>query len=288
MAATTLPGEERVGLVLAVVLHGALIAVLLLAPQRRLTPPTPDRIAVTISDDAGLTSTSPEPAARAAAELAPQLGEAQPQPAPEPAEVALPEPAPEPEAPPPTRTAVQAKPKPVPAPPRPVAKPPPTKPSPRSSPAVAERSARSSSERRTKAPAGGARVGADFLTGAGDDAEGSSRNPPAAALGPAVRSSLASAISRQLKPNWIAPQGADAEQLVTVLAWDMDVDGNLLGRPRVVRQEGITDANRAQAARHAEQAIRAVEIAEPFDLPSQYFAAWRHVSSFRFDKRLAQ
>ncbi len=103
-----------------------------------------------------------------------------------------------------------------------------------------------------------------------------------------MRSSLASAISRQLKPNWIAPQGADAELLVTILAWDLDRDGNLAGRPRVVRQEGITETNRAQAVRHSEQAIRAVELAAPFDLPPQYYGAWRHVTAFRFDKRLAQ
>ena len=65
-------------------------------------------------------------------------------------------------------------------------------------------------------------------------------------------------------------------------------DGSLAGSPRVVRQEGITEANRPQAARHAEQAIRAVELAAPFDLPDQYYDAWKRVTSFRFDKRLSQ
>ena len=55
-----------------------------------------------------------------------------------------------------------------------------------------------------------------------------------------------------------------------------------------MRQEGITDANRSQAARHAEQAMRAVRLAAPFDLPPQYYDAWKRVAAFRFDKRLSQ
>jgi hypothetical protein len=55
-----------------------------------------------------------------------------------------------------------------------------------------------------------------------------------------------------------------------------------------VGQQGITDANRPQAQRHAEQAIRAVELAAPFDLPAKYYSAWKRVASFRFDRRLSQ
>lgn len=122
----------------------------------------------------------------------------------------------------------------------------------------------------------------------GAQASGQSRNPPAQAIGPAVRSSLAGAISRQLKPKWAAPQGADAELLVTILSWNLNRDGTLAGRPTVVRQEGITDANRPQANRHAEQAIRAVQLAAPFDLPEEYYDAWKRVASFRFDRKLSQ
>ena len=115
-----------------------------------------------------------------------------------------------------------------------------------------------------------------------------SRTITFAAIGPAVRSSLAGAISRQLKPKWAAPQGVDVDQLVTILAWDMNADGSLAGAPRVVRQEGIDDANRAQASRHAEQAVRAVRLAAPFNLPSEYYDAWKRVGSFRFDRKLSQ
>ena len=80
----------------------------------------------------------------------------------------------------------------------------------------------------------------------------------------------------------------EAEKLVTILAWDLNPDGTLAGSPRVVRQDGITDANRAQAQRHAEQAVRAVRLAAPFDLPSEYYPAWKRIAEFRFDRRLSQ
>ena len=37
-----------------------------------------------------------------------------------------------------------------------------------------------------------------------------------------------------------------------------------------------------------EQAIRAVELAAPFNLPPEYYNAWKRVSSFRFDRKLSQ
>ena len=52
------------------------------------------------------------------------------------------------------------------------------------------------------------------------------------------------------------------------------------------RQTGVTSVNAAQKDRHAEQAIRAVQLAAPFNLPEEYYDAWKRVSSFRFDKRL--
>lgn len=112
--------------------------------------------------------------------------------------------------------------------------------------------------------------------------------PPAALIGPAVQSALAGSISRQLKPHWIVPQGADAEKLVTILSWNLNRDGSLAGTPQVVRQEGVNEMNRAQAARHAEQAIRAVQLAAPFNLSDEYYDAWKRVATFRFDRKLSQ
>lgn len=279
MAEAALRSEERIGLVAAVALHAALVAVLLWHPKSAPAVVPPDRIEVTFSDDVGLKSTSPEPQAQAAPDVAPELGE----PAPEPAPVLQPEPPkPQPKAEPP-RPAPVAKPTMRPEPPRPVAKPT-MRPAPRPS------AGPSAAPAKPAARPGGTRVGADFLKGvSGAQSTGQSRNPPAQVAGPQVQSSLLGVISRAIKPHWQgkAPEGADAEKLVTILRWNLNRDGTLAGRPEVVRQDGITDANRPQAARHAEQAIRAVQLAAPFDLPDQYYDTWKRVT-IRFDKRLSQ
>ena len=291
MAAIALAREERVGLALAVAAHIALVTFLVWRPLGRSVLPAPERMTVTISDEVGLTSTSPEPAAKPAPDVAPELGE----PAPAKPEVLPPVPQPPKPAPPqPAPPKPILRPVPAPPPPRPVARPVPPRPAPRVQPArpqPAARPAQTHAQPAARPPrtAGASRIGDDFLKGTpAAQNNGASHNPPAQAIGPAVRSSLASAISRKLKPNWAAPQGVDADKLVTVLSWSLNRDGTLAGRPTVVRQEGITDSNRPQADRHAEQAIRAVELAAPFDLPEQYYDAWEHVSSFRFDKRLSQ
>lgn len=280
MSSAALRRDEAAGLILALAAHGGLLAWLVLAPPRPAPFAPPERMTVTLSDEVGLTSTSPEPEAQAAPDVAPVIGES----APEPQPVAKPEPAPlrpapkvQP-APPPKpapRAVVQPQPKPAPAKPAP-AKAAPVRPAP-AKPATVSK------------PAGGSRIGSDFLKGVpGATTQGKAQNPPAAAIGPAVRSALAGAISRQLKPRWTAPQGIDAEKLVTVLTWDLNADGSLAGSPRVVRQEGITPANKPQAQRHAEQAIRAVRLAAPFQLPAEYYGAWKHITEFRFDRRLSQ
>jgi outer membrane biosynthesis protein TonB len=272
-----LRSEERVGLAVALAGHVALAAWLVFAPARQAPIPTFERTEVTLADEVSLTSTAPDPSDLAAAQQAPQLGEdvpaPQPQPQPQPVTVATSPP-----------VAVAPAPAPVRAQPAPAPKPQPQQPvraAPAPQPAV-----KPATKPATKP--GGSRIGADFLKGVAAPAASTGQGTPAAAIGPAVRSSLAGAISRQLKPRWVAPQGADAELLVTILAWDMNPDGSLKGAPHVVRQEGITDANRAQASRHAEQAIRAVRLAAPFDLPDQYYDAWKRVASFRFDRKLSQ
>lgn len=109
---------------------------------------------------------------------------------------------------------------------------------------------------------------------------------PAAQFGAAEQASLSQAINRQLKPHWSAPSGVDAELLITVLRWELNPDGTLKGRPQVVSQSGITDSNRPQAALHAERAIRAVQLAAPFDLPEEFYDKWRRIREWRFDRRL--
>ena len=282
--------EEKIGVVVAIALHAGLVAWLALAPSRSTFQPPPERMTVSLSEEVAPEATSPEPLAQAAPETAPTLGEAAAEPEPLP-EVVPPEPAPR----------VIASPLPRAAPPvarpvlRPVAKPaarPSAKPSAKPAakpPAKASAPADTRTRRRPDAPAGASRVGNDFLKGIpGGETRGAAQNPSAARAGPQVAASLAQAISRALKPRWNAPQGAEADQLVTVLAFDLNPDGSLAGRPRVVSQSGVTDANSAQKARHAEQAIRAVQLAAPFDLPEQYYPLWKRVASFRFDRRLSQ
>lgn len=278
MAFADLRSEERAGLVVALALHAALVAALVWGPKPPQPLPLPERMTVTLSDDVALTSTSPDPAAQPAPDEAPVLGEQ-----------AAPAPVPLPRTEPVAKPAIKAAPIP---PPRPVQRVVP-RPQPTSKPAAKvpspPRPAVPVPPRRPAQPAGGSRVGNDFLKGvSGAKAPGTSTNPPAATIDPAVRSALAGAISRQLKPRWAAPQGAEADKLVTVLSWSLNRDGSLVGAPRMVRQDGITEANRAQAARHAEQAVRAVQLAAPFTLPPEYYDAWKRIADFRFDRRLSQ
>lgn len=310
--------QEGAGLAIAALAHAGLLGFLMLSPPGKTVKPPPQRMEVTFSEEIANQSTSPDPMAEAAPDVAPELGEpepepvAQPQPLPEPPKPvpAPPQPKPVP-VPPKPAPRPQPQPKPVPpkpappkpAPPRPVppkpaparatpAKPAPAKPAAKPAPAATtpkSGSGDTSPRRRPDAPAGGSRIGSDFLKGIpGSTKPGTAKAAPAATIGPEVRLSLAGAISRQIKPHWAAPQGVDADKLVTILAWDLNPDGSLAGRPRVVDQQGITPANEAQAKRHAEQAIRAVQLAAPFDLPDTYYSGWKRVTAFRFDRKLSQ
>lgn len=282
--------QEGAGLAIAAAAHVALLVVLSLSPPGKTVKPPPKRMEVTFSEEIANQSTSPDPMAEAAPDVAPELGEPQPEP------VVQPQPLPEPPKPvpaPPQAKPVPAPPKPAPQPqPKPApAKPAPPKPQAKPAPAKSApaKPADESPRRRPDAPAGGSRIGSDFLKGIpGATRPGTAKTPPAAAIGPEVKSSLASAVARQVKAHWVGPQGVDIDKLVTVLAWDLNPDGSLAGRPRVVSQTGITPANEAQAKRHAELAIRAVQLAAPFDLPSEYYSNWKRISAFRFDKRLSQ
>ena len=310
--------QEGAGLAIAALAHAGLLGFLMLSPPGKTVKPPPQRMEVTFSEEIADQSTSPDPMAEAAPDVAPELGEpepepvAQPQPLPEPPKPAPAPPQPKP-VPVPPKPAPRPQPQPKPAPPKPAPpkpapprpvppkpaparatppKPAPAKPAAKPAPAATTPKSGSgdiSPRRRPDAPAGGSRIGSDFLKGIpGSTKPGTAKAAPAATIGPEVRSSLAGAISRQIKPHWAAPQGVDADKLVTILAWDLNPDGSLAGRPRVVDQQGITPANEAQAKRHAEQAIRAVQLAAPFDLPDTYYSGWKRVTAFRFDRKLSQ
>ena len=285
MALAELRTDERFGLGVAVLLHVALVAVLVIQPGKDEVPPLPERMTVSLASDVSLASTAPDPVAVSRAAVAPTLSD-EPQVAP-PIEQAQPEPIPAPRPvattppprPVPTRAAVQPRTPPKAAPrqetprrtERPAAQP--------SRAAVAPKPPKPAAK-----PAGGSRIGADFLPGAGDSATSSETRMPASQIGASAKASLAQAIARQLRPHWSAPQGADAEQLVTILSFSLNPDGSLSGRPRLVKQSGITDSNAPQKDLHAERAIRAVQLAAPFDLPPEYYEAWKRVDAWRFDR----
>lgn len=261
--------EERFGLWAALALHVALAALLLVQPDRDEAFAIPERMTVNLADEVGLEAASPEPVPESRAAVAPEIAD-------------LPAPPTEPELrelpPEPVRQPVaQPRPRPSPAP-RTEAQP-----RPRETAAPAPRQT-SAPERRS----GGSRIGSDFLPGAGSSTTTEESRVPASQIGASARASLVQAMARQLKPHWQPPSGPEVENIVTVLSFRLNPDGSLAGRPTVRRQTGVTDLNRHQAQRHAEQAVRAVQLAAPFDLPSEYYEAWKNVSAFSFDWKLSQ
>lgn len=244
--------EERVGLGVALGLHLLLVLAFLIQPSRGEIMPLPERMTVSLASDVGLKDTAPSILAESRAAMAPEISDTVTPPTPE-------------DVPNTSRAADrpdQA------TPPRDVARPQP-------------QPTRAPPQRST-----GSRIGDNFLTGAGDSTVSDDGRVPASEIGASAQASLRQAINRQIRPHWNAPSGIDAEQLITILAFRLNEDGSLAGRPRVVRQAGISPSNRPQANLHAERAIRAVQLAAPFDLPPEYYNAWRNVSEWRFDRRL--
>lgn len=263
MASHALTREERLGLGVAVVLHAALVALLLIQPRASDPPPIPERMTVSLAEDVGPVAVSPDPVAESRAAIAPTLSE-DPAPLPvlerpEPAELERPAPRPRPRA---TSAPRREEPR--------------REPEPRRTSRPEPRESRNS---------GGSRIGENFLSGSGDSTTTEEARSPAATFGRSERAALASAITRQLRPHWSAPSGVDAELLVSVIAWELNSDGTLKGRPRLVAQRGVNASNRPQAALHAERAIRAIQLAAPFDLPSQFYDRWDDLE-WDFDRRL--
>ena len=295
MAQQSLRKEEALGLFVAIAAHAGLVAFLLLKPPAPPLPP-PERMTVTLSEDVGLTSTAPSLSPEPASDSGPELGEPAPEPsvAPPPqvqpkAAVAPPPPRPQPAPPKPV-----AKPQPSPVKPAPVkpAPPQPKQPAKAQSvplpPGFAPRPAAAQPASKPAAKPGASKFADAFNKGIpGAAGKAQSQAPAAAAFGPQQQSALRAAIMRQLKPKWVAPQGFEAEKLVTQVRFSLDRQGRVVGEPVVVSQSGQTPANAAQVKRHAEQAIRAVKLAQPFILPPDFYPYWQTVTS-TFDRRLSQ
>lgn len=268
---TTFRSEDRTGLAVAVILHVSVVALLVFQPVRNEIVSVPERMTVNLASEVSLESTAPDPVPESRAALAPTLGEEVfPESEAVPAEN-VPEVAPE-TPPPPTRTSTTPRAQQTPAPKQNTR----TPPQPRATP----------SPRPTNR--GGSRIGSDFLPGQGGSTSTDETRLPASQIGASARASIIQSIVRQVRPHWNAPQGVDAERLVTVLAFELDERGRLKGKPRVINQTGVNSSNRPQAPLHAERAIRAVQLAAPFDLPDEYYNAWKSIRGARFDRNLSR
>ncbi len=279
------PNVDRASLGVAMLLHAALIAVFFVGWERQAQVTREPRMTVSLASEVSLENTGPEIIRESRAAIAPSLSDS-PQseaaqqestpvsrpvtqdraqsPAPAPARAAQP-----------ARTAPQSRsPAPNPAPSRDRSRPdrrPVTPPAPAAAPAR---------------QASGSRIGEDFLAGQGDAANTDETRAPAATFGQAERAALSSAITRQLRPHWNAPTGVDAEKLISTVSWKLNLDGSLKGRPTCQTQaNSVTDSNKPQANLHCERAIRAVQLAAPFNLPEQFYNRWNDLE-WQFDRRL--
>ncbi|RHW18825.1 cell envelope biogenesis protein TolA [Sphingomonas gilva] len=243
-------------------------------------------IEVSLADDIALESGSPTPEADPRQVEAPEEG---------PLELAATPPPPAPETPrvdptPPPRV------EPTPAP-RPAerARPRPERPKAREEARPEPRRSRLDSsiveDLRERTKAGrprSSRISRDMIEGATDNvSRGRDTTPPGAAATPAVQAALAAEVVRQLRPHWRAPTGPDAEKLRTTVRVALNRNGGIIGTPEIVRQTGVTASNSAQKELHAERAIRAVQLAAPFNLPAEYYDTWK-VLTPNFDRNLSQ
>jgi outer membrane biosynthesis protein TonB len=281
---------EATGFGVATLGHAALLAALTLGFANVVRPPVMnDPMEVEFVDEVGLESAAPVPSL---AEAAPRLAETEgpvepvaPPPTPPPP-IPVPEPLPQPKAvePAPAPKAVERPKPPKPAPAKAKAAPakaPPQK----AAPAKAAPPKQDSAAKAKSQPKG--RL-SGILTGISDRETASRATaPPAQKAGPAVQASLVAAVRRQVKPHWKAPTGADVELLRTELSIRLAKDGSVTDID-VLRTTGQNASNRPQVKLHQEQAVKAVRLASPFNLPAEYYDAWKHLSPFGFDKRLSQ
>lgn len=248
--------EDKVGLAAAAALHLGLAAVLLFQPEPP-APPIPERMTVNLAEDVGLDALSPTPVLESRASTSPNPGDELTATPPQPDVVA----------------------RPVTQRPAPDAAPQPRTEAPRAT-------RRETPTNRTTAS--GTRRFEQAFSGAGSSTDTQETRIPASEIGTSAKASLVQALARQIKPHWQPPNGPDVDEITTFLRFRLNDDGSLAGKPAIVRQTGISATNRAQAGRHGEQAIRAVQLAAPFDLPEEYYEAWKLVGPFGFDWKLAQ
>lgn len=246
MNAPALTREEGLGLALAALGHAALVWVLVTAKPPEALPPV-ERISVTLSEELGAVSTSPDPTANPAPDTGPELGEpapaAEPVPAPQPQSSAVPPPRPAP--------AAKAPPK----PPQQAAKTP----------------------AKTPPAKGGASVldpnfGKGITGGTGKD-----KTPAATQASAQQVASWTSLIGSKVRSPWNScpVSGLDVGKLKAAVRFTLDKSGRILAieEPMIT---GITDSNRAQVRPFRDCAVRAIKLAAPFSgLPPEFYDSWK-------------
>lgn len=259
--------DEAVALGIAVVAHVLLVAALAFGSLGKEPVAPPKRMTVTLADEIADRSTSPNPFDEAPPDDAPMLGEVPPEPVPAP--MVSPQPA------------VQPKPLPmqVRQAPAPVARPQPPKPQPRQTqaprpPQPAPKDTRD--RRRPDAPAGGSRIGSDFLSGIPAGTRPGAQGNPAEAISDQAKASARQSIANEVLPFWnrCIVDGADIEKLSVRIVMHLDRSGRLVSmdRPEI---SGRTAANAAQVDRFTECAQSAIRSASPFSLPPASYEFWK-------------
>jgi len=272
-------GLDAIALIVAIALHAALIAALLLQGTTRETIPEPKRITVNFAEDVGMTSAAPDPVKESQASVSPELGEQAPPPIatlpPPPLPQQTSQPAPQPRPQPTTRSTSRAEPKP--------------RPTTRTAPPQRRQERSEPTPRRTQQPArdpGASRRFEKAFEGAGESTTTSETATPADRLGPTALASLEGAIARQVKIRWQgrAPQGPDAEKLVTRVRFSLNPDGSLAGTPQAVGETlGVTPLNQNQVSRHREEAVRTIRLIGRFNLPIEVPPS-QNTFTIRFEK----
>lgn len=275
--------DEAAALGLAVLAHVGLVAALVYLKPADVPPPLPERMEVTISEETGLVSTSPDSQADPAADSGPVVGDMVPPPVPEPVEVAK----------------ADVRPRPPVAPPRPAPVPvaraqvqPKVQPPVRTVQPQAKPVQRSQTQPRGQTqPRPGTRPGnSRFADAFGDGIPGGnpaskSKNPPAQATGQ-QKSSWSSQIGSRITLYWEAcpVSGLEVEKLYANVHFTLAIDGSIAAIDDF-EVLGQTPANRAQAAPFKACVYKAIRRAAPFKgLPTEFYNDWKPRNQ-RFSKR---
>lgn len=256
MRRSALSREEAFGLAVAALGHVALVWVLVTAKPPEPLPPV-DRVSVTLNDEMGAVSTSPNPQSDPMADAGPELGE--PAPVEEPQTPSVPQPASQP------RPSAVPPPKAMPAKPQQPTKAAPAKAMPAKAPPPAKAGASSFDQLFAKGIPGGSSKGRDQTAAA---SQASAQQV----------ASWSSSINARVRGPWNScpVSGLDVGKLRASVRFTLDPNG------RVASIEdfdvtGVTEANRPQVKPFKDCAIRAIRLAAPFTgLPPEFHDQWKN------------